>query len=102
VPQALGQLFGAIGAVEVAALTPEQVQDWRGGLGYVLQALGLVLPSLDEPVIEVPSAVQAVAERRWAARLAKDWAQADILRQELTAHGWAMKDGKENFTLTPL
>ena len=41
-----------------------------------------------------------VADARWAARNAKDWAEADRLRGELTALGWTMKDGKDGYTLT--
>ena len=40
-------------------------------------------------------------ENRWAARQAKNWAESDTLRAELTAHGWTMKDGKEDYTLEP-
>ena len=49
---------------------------------------------------EVPADVRAVADARWAARNAKDWPEADRLRSELTALGWTMKDGKDNYTLT--
>jgi cysteinyl-tRNA synthetase len=41
-----------------------------------------------------------VAERRWAARTAKNWADADALRKELDTLGWAMKDGKESYELS--
>ena len=47
----------------------------------------------------MPGDVRVVAEARWAARTAKDWAESDRLRKELEALGWTMKDGRENYTL---
>ena len=42
---------------------------------------------------------KALGEKRWAARQAKDWAASDELRDELAAHGWTAKDGKDSYTL---
>ena len=64
-------------------------------------ALGLTPPPGEEAAAEAPAEVRALAENRWAARTAKDWAAADTLRAELAAHGWSMKDGKETYTLAP-
>ena len=52
--------------------------------------------------VVVPDEVKAIAERRFEAKKAKDWATADALRAELTALGWAVKDSKEGYTLSPL
>ncbi len=49
---------------------------------------------------EIPAEVEAVAKERWAARLAKDWAKSDELRAKLAEMGYAVKDGKEGYTLT--
>lgn len=49
---------------------------------------------------EVPAEVKAVAEERWAARVAKDWAKSDELREKLKTLGYAVKDSKEGYTLT--
>jgi len=46
-----------------------------------------------------PAAVTALAEKRWAAKAAKDFAAADALRKELAAAGWAMLDGKDGYKL---
>ncbi len=46
--------------------------------------------------------IKLLAEQRWSARLAKDWAEADRLRAELTTVGWSMKDGKDTYELAPL
>jgi cysteinyl-tRNA synthetase len=64
-------------------------------------ALGVTLFG-NKPASPVPSLVTALAEKRWAAKQAKDWAGADALRKELTAAGWAMLDGKDGYKLEPL
>ncbi len=51
---------------------------------------------------EVPEEVKAVAEERRAARAAKDWAKSDELREKLKTLGYAVKDGKEGYTLTKI
>ena len=44
-------------------------------------------------------AEKAIAEKRWAAKQAKDWNGADAFRKELAAAGWNMKDAKDSYTL---
>ena len=41
----------------------------------------------------------ALLERRQAARAAKDWAEADRLRDELAGRGWAVRDGPDGAEL---
>lgn len=65
-------------------------------------ALGLSLTAVESPKAEVPPAITALAEKRWAAKQAKDWAGADALRKELTAAGWSMLDSKDSYRLEPL
>jgi len=43
----------------------------------------------------------ALAEQRWAAKKAKDFASADRLRGELAAAGWTMLDRKDGYSLEP-
>ena len=50
----------------------------------------------------VPAEVKAVAEDRWAARSAKDWAKSDELREKLKELGYAVKDSKDGYTLTKI
>ncbi len=101
VPRALGQVFTVLNDASPASMTPDQAAETLAGLRAMLQALGIVPPPVEEATAEAPPEVRAVAERRWAARAAKDWAAADALRAELTALGWTMKDGKDGYTLTP-
>lgn len=43
--------------------------------------------------------LRALAEQRWAARQAKDYAESDRLRDELAAQGFTVQDGKEGYQL---
>ncbi|MDR2201360.1 MAG: cysteine--tRNA ligase [Clostridiales bacterium] len=49
----------------------------------------------DEPQQEIPAAVAALAERRLAARAAKNWSLSDSLRDELKSNGWLILDAKD-------
>ena len=100
-PEALGHVFSALKQVKPAELSAEEAAGvWRA-FRFIIEALGLTLPPVDEEV-EVPAEIRALAEERWAARLAKDWAKADALRAQLAEQGWAMKDGRDSYQLTTL
>ncbi len=47
------------------------------------------------------AAAQDLLRRRQDARAAKDWAEADRLRDELAARGWQVRDGADGATLVP-
>jgi cysteinyl-tRNA synthetase len=44
---------------------------------------------------EAPPHVVALADQREAARRAKDWGEADRLRDELRDSGWEVRDGPQ-------
>jgi hypothetical protein len=46
-----------------------------------------------------PGEVVALAERRAAARAARDWATSDALRDEIAALGWVVRDGADGWSL---
>ena len=50
---------------------------------------------------EAPAEVLSLAERRQEARLRKDFADSDRLREEIEQAGWEVRDGAEGFTLVP-
>lgn len=52
-------------------------------------------------VEEAPAAAQELARRRDAARAARQWGDADALRAELEAMGWAAEDTPEGTRLRP-
>jgi len=94
VPAALGALFLVVNRGPQSASTAE--------FDEVLWALGLRLDAPAPAAAAAPPDVTALAERRWAAKQARDYAGADALRLELTAAGWSMLDGKDGYKLEPL
>ena len=58
-----------------------------------------VLGVLEKPAEAVPAAVQALLDRRQAARAAKEWKQSDALRDEIAALGWIVKDTPKGQTV---
>ncbi len=81
----------------------------------VNDALGLTLPKVHDASVHeklgitdsvdafvTPAAINALAQKRWAAKQAKDFAGADALRKELAAAGWSMLDRKDGYTLEPI
>jgi cysteinyl-tRNA synthetase len=63
-------------------------------LREMLDVLGLA-SLLDAATDGPPPAAVELAERRGAARDARDWAEADRLRDELRAMGWEVRDGPQ-------
>jgi cysteinyl-tRNA synthetase len=98
-PGCLGGLF--TGLRDAMKLEGSDAAKALAAFNRILRALGLTLPE-EKAEVEAPADIRAIAEDRWAARNAKDWAKADIMRQQLTEMGWNMKDGKESYELTPL
>jgi len=92
-PGALGALFTIVNQRPKGAS--------QSGFDRVLFALGL---QLDRPATPAaaPAEVVALAEKRWAAKQAKDFPTADQLRKELTTAGWSMLDRKDGYSLEPL
>lgn len=99
-PGALGGMF--TGLRESANLTGDEAAAALAGFNRLLRALGLTLPAeVVQDSAQIPDAVTALAEARWQARLAKNWAESDVLRAQLADQGWAVKDGKDSYTLEP-
>ena len=97
-PAALGGIF--TGMRDAASLEAQDAAKALAGLNRILRALGLRLPD-PEAAADVPEEILALAEKRWEARSAKDWATSDALRDELAAKGWVVKDGREGYELNP-
>ena len=93
--QALGALFEWI---REANRRSEPVG--RADLVEMLAVLGL--ENLVEAEEAAGHADRELLERREAARAAKDWAEADRLRDELAERGWTVRDGPAGPELVPL
>ena len=92
---------GALGALFTIANRKEGEPD-AASFDRVMFGLGLDLHQPAASQTAVPTEISALAEKRWAAKAAKDFAAADALRKELTAAGWAMLDGKDGYKLESL
>lgn len=99
-PGALGCVF--TGLKEASKFTGKEAAAALAGFNRILKALGITLPDISKEATEIPADIQALADTRWAARTNKDWATSDKLRDELSAKGWTMKDGKDSFELTKI
>ena len=72
----------------------------QGGRAQLAEMLGVIgFENLIEVEAGPPEAMRELARRRDAARAARDWAQADSLRDELLEHGWEVRDGPEGTEL---
>ncbi len=72
----------------------------RREFGRALYALGFDL-DIAAPTVVAPPQVITLAEQRWAAKAAKNWAEADRLRGAIAALGWSMLDRKDGYSLEP-
>ena len=92
-PAALGALFSIVnrGPAGIDQATFDRV----------LFAFGFDLTPVAAPPRPVPAEITTLAERRWAAKQARDFAAADALRAQLAAAGWTMLDRKDGYSLEP-
>jgi len=97
IPQALGALFSVIKTFDPnAGSTSGDLVAFED----VLKVLGLkIQPQALKSSEVIPADITALAEKRWAAKQAKDFATADALRADLTAAGWSMLDRKDGYSL---
>lgn len=99
-PAALGGLF--TGLREAANLTGKDAAAALTAFNRILRALGLTLPEIptDTAADDAPEEIRTLADTRWQARSAKNWALSDQLRDQLATLGWLVKDGKDGYSLT--
>ena len=101
--QPVGDWADLVAALEDDFNTPEALavlHAWRDHelLRRALEIFGLA--SLAEAVGAPPEIVE-LAERRRAARAARDFAEADRLRAEIESAGWEARDVADGFQLVP-
>lgn len=63
------------------------------------EVLGLRFEALEKANNDIPSNIKSLAEKRWQAKLNKNWAEADALRDELKALGYVLNDSKDGYTI---
>jgi cysteinyl-tRNA synthetase len=97
-PACLGNVFKAIHGIRPERLSGPRREALATEFATTMYCLGL---RVDDGVekSEIPEDVAQLAAARWSARLGKDFAEADRLRERLLALGWSMGDGKDTYTL---
>jgi cysteinyl-tRNA synthetase len=100
---ALADDFGTPAALaELSAWVSEANRREGVGSSHLAEMLGVLgLENLLERGREPGPEDLDLLERRQAARAAKDFAEADRLRDELTARGWEVRDGAGGAELVP-
>jgi cysteinyl-tRNA synthetase len=102
VPGALGGVFSVLNQTKLSTLSADDAKSLWGGFPFILDALGIELPPVKEDeIVEAPADIKALAEQRWIAKQARDFASADDLRKQIDAAGWIIKDSKEGYSLVP-
>ena len=51
---------------------------------------------------DIPNEVEELAKLRWQAKQNKNWAEADAIREKITALGYAVKDSKEGYQISKI
>ena len=102
-PDALGKWFTVVHTLEKRlhqdALPAAEAATLYAAYQHLCDTFGFVFaPDQESPA---PAEVQALAEERWAAKQARDFARADALRNEITDRGWTVQDAKDGYTLAP-
>lgn len=93
IPSALGALFSIVNR--------NDVRTDLVAFDRAISILGLNLEALKVEV-DVPLEIRGLAEQRWTAKTAKDFAKADALRKKLYDLGWVAFDRKDGYSLEPL
>jgi cysteinyl-tRNA synthetase len=97
---ALGVLFESIRetnrAMDANELGPATAKAWLQWWDEVNRVLALN----PAEAVTLPPEIEALAEARRLARLAKEWQKSDELRRELNARGWEVRDTKDGQKIT--
>jgi hypothetical protein len=105
------------GVSSVSLVRPNNPEIYPSGTKFPLSELGaVVMPEplhknipdsvwdmvLNAPALEddvPPPEVTSLAEQRFVARVNKNWAESDKLRDEISALGWIVQDAKDGYKL---
>lgn len=87
---------GSLFPLEELGLAEAPVDDIRPEAWELIRQAQAPTKNGEQP----PAELRALAEKRLQARNAKDWDQADRLRQQIQAAGWLVKDLPEGWQLT--
>jgi cysteinyl-tRNA synthetase len=90
IPRAVATVWSMVRGTDTDAATKLTL------LGLFDQVLGLDLGTA--PVAaEVPASIRELAQRRWDLRAERKFAEADLVRDEVLALGYSIRDGRTDF-----
>ena len=97
-PEALGAVFTILS--DLKNRTPEETRLALRRIATACYALGLDIFA-EEPAskLEIPADIAELAQKRWEAKQARNWTEADRLRDALAAAGWKSLDRKDGYSL---
>jgi cysteinyl-tRNA synthetase len=90
-----------VGTNPAPSLSESEARDTLSAFGALLYALGFSLFTEQSAKTETPDAIRSLAEERWEAKQAKDFARADSLRETLLQEGWLVKDSPNGYQIEP-
>ncbi len=111
--KALADLFGLFKTIKAklkagdasAVQDARQIRDTYGLLGFFRHNPAEFISYYEAKQADananvlIPEDVKELAEKRLAAKKAKDWPTADALRAEIAALGYVVKDSKDGYTI---
>ena len=56
----------------------------------------------EEKLIKIPQEIVVLAEKRWQAKLDKNWQEADSIRNKIIERGYNLKDSKDGYEIEKL
>ena len=96
VPKAIGEIFASLGKLGDS-------QENLSAFGGLMYALGIDLSEIEaetqETPVEIPDEIVELANKRWEAKKAKNFALADELRKKISDLGWTVLDKKDGFDI---
>lgn len=102
--RAIGQLFEVSRVVnryvDEGVNRSKEIAESFALLEEMMGLLGIRWPRREAE--EAPAGVRELAKLRLEARLQKNWAEADRLRDEIQARGWSVADKGDQYILKPL
>jgi cysteinyl-tRNA synthetase len=92
IAESLGALFDMVHAGNKAMDAGLLGREQAGSVRDLMVGFDRVLGFLSKPQESVPEEALRLLEQRQAARLARNWPEADRVRNELAAMGWVIQD----------
>ena len=98
---ALGAIFTELKTTKPATLEAAEAQSTAIAFHKLIFALGYDLEAvtIEKAKGDIPENIKQLAQQRWDAKTAKDWAAADDYRNQLQVQGWKILDQKDTYEI---